>query len=111
MTVGPGAAATEPTSRATTAPQGAAPGTGRIPPHPVDPRLPRQPGQPGQAPTRRDLFATYLDHMRRRTGADAAPHHLAHADFCTRLRIPEHIDASLWQRWIKHYLRYGPDWS
>jgi hypothetical protein len=85
-----------------------APIAGRVSPHPVDPRLPRQPG-PG--PTRRDLFATYLDQMRRRAGVDASPHHLAHADFCTRLRIPEPIADSLWARWIQHYLRYGPDWS
>jgi hypothetical protein len=71
--------------------------------------VPRPAGPP--PPARRDLFATYLDHMRRRAGVDAAPHHAAHGEFCTRLRIPDHIAESLWGRWIRHYLRYGPDWS
>ncbi|MFL6139826.1 MAG: hypothetical protein ACJ74O_18785 [Frankiaceae bacterium] len=105
MTLVPGA----PVAGATTDPAGSAASAGRVQPHPVDPRLTRPAGLP--APVRRDLFATYLDHMRRRAGAEAAPHHLAHADFCTRLRMPPHIADSLWDRWIKHYLRYGPDWS
>ena len=75
-------------------------------PHVVDPRVPRP-----TVPARRDLFATYLDHMRRRAGANASPHRDAHQEFCGRLRIPEHIGESLWLRWIRHYLRFGPDWS
>lgn len=73
--------------------------------HPVDPRA----GRP--VPARRDLFATYLDHMRRRAGAEGAAHLTAHEEFVTRLRIPEHIGDTLWVRWVRHYLRYGPDWA
>jgi hypothetical protein len=91
---------------ATSAPATGLPTQSRAQPHPVDPRI-----RPASPPARRDLFATYLDHMRRRAGASAAPHHVAHAEFCARLRIPEHIGESLWSRWIRHYLRYGPDWS
>jgi hypothetical protein len=49
--------------------------------------------------------------MRRRAGVDAAPHVEAHNDFVTRLRIPAHIGDTLWARWVRHYLRYGPDWA
>lgn len=62
-------------------------------------------------PARRDLVATYLDHMRRRAGLEDAPHRAAHDEFCHRLHIPEHIGEPLWSRWLKHYLRHGPDWS
>lgn len=75
--------------------------------HPVDPRV----GRPAVPPARRDLFATYLDHMRRRAGVEGAPHLDAHGEFVTRLRIPEHIGDALWNRWVRHYLRYGPDWA
>jgi hypothetical protein len=88
-----------------------APAPGR---HAVDPRVTRpvpDPRAQRQAPpARRDLYATYLDHMRRSAAASAAPHHSAHAAFCERLRIPEQIADSLWARWLRHYLRYGPDW-
>jgi hypothetical protein len=78
----------------------------RLQPHVVDPRVPR-PTVPG----RRDLFATYIDHMRRRAGVSSGPHREAHLEFCVRLRIPDHIADSLWARWVRHYLRYGPDWA
>jgi hypothetical protein len=76
-------------------------------PRPVpDPR----PARPAP-PARRDLYATYLDHMRRSVAASRAPHHAAHAAFCDRLRIPGQIADGLWARWLRHYLRYGPDWA
>jgi len=81
----------------------------------VDPRA-RQPLPDPRAvrpapPARRDLYATYLDHMRRSAAASRAPHRSAHAAFCDRLRIPDQIADSLWARWLRHYLRYGPDWA
>lgn len=64
-----------------------------------------------QPPAKRDLYRVYLDFMRRSTGNDAAPHRDAHEEFCNRLRIPAHIGDPLWERWLRHYLRFGPDWA